>query len=305
MRGPHNIWRLARTGATFQRSGAMGQAFEMLDVPPGVRVAARVLGVPFAWLGLKGDPAQPPVVRAVTALGPAYIKFGQLMSTRPDVVGPNMATELRVLQDRLPAFSMAEAKATIEAELGRPIDEIFSSFEEPVAAASIAQVHPGVLASTGENVAVKVIRPGIEKAFRKDIDAFYFAANLIEVLSPATRRLKPSDVIGHFDATCQGELDLRLEASGASEYYDNTKEDAGFRVPKIYWNSSSKSVLTMEWVDGISFGDLPALQDTGRDLNELGQRLLTMFLKHALRDGYFHADLHQGNLKLAPNGDLI
>ena len=111
--------------------------------------------------------------------------------------------------------------------------------------------------------------------------------------------------MGHFDATCQGELDLRLEAAGASEYYDNTKDDEGFRVPQIFWNHSSKSVLTMEWVDGIALGDRDALVATGQDLNELGRRLLQMFLKHALRDGYFHADLHQGNLKLGPNGDLI
>ena len=305
MRGPHNIWRLARTGATFERTGAMGTAFELLEVPPNVRIAARILGWPFKWLGLKGDLSQPPMLRAITALGPAYVKFGQLMSTRPDVVGPDMAAELRVLQDKLPAFPTNDAKAVIEEELDSPIEDIFSEFGDPVAAASIAQVHPAVLAETGQKVAVKVIRPDIERAFRKDIDAFYFAANFIEVLSPATRRLKPSEVIGHFDATCQGELDLRLEAAGASEYYDNTVKDEGFSVPRIFWNSSSKSVLTMEWVDGIALGDRDALVASGHDLNALGRRLLEMFLKHALRDGYFHADLHQGNLKLGPNGDLV
>ncbi|MEO0342766.1 MAG: 2-polyprenylphenol 6-hydroxylase [Pseudomonadota bacterium] len=305
MRGPHNILRLARTGATFERSGAMRTALEKLEVPPNVRIAARILGWPFKWLGLRGDPNQPPVVRAITALGPAYIKFGQLLSTRPDVVGPDMAVELRVLQDKLPPFPTAQAKKIIEDEIGRPIDQIFSRFDEPIAAASIAQVHKATLAATGDQVAVKVIRPNIEAAFRRDIDAFYFAASMIELISPATRRLKPSDVVGHFDATCKGELDLRMEAAGASQYYDNTRQDQGFRVPKIFWNNSSKSVLTMEWIDGVSFGDLDALQATGQDLNELGKRLLTKFLKHALRDGYFHADLHQGNLKLAPNGDLV
>ncbi|MEO1562105.1 MAG: 2-polyprenylphenol 6-hydroxylase, partial [Pseudomonadota bacterium] len=263
------------------------------------------LGAPFRWLGHRGDPDKPPVLRAITALGPAYIKFGQLMSTRPDVVGGEMAQELRVLQDKLPPFSMEEAKSIIESEIGRPLETIFSDFGEPIAAASIAQVHKATLASTGEDVAVKVIRPGIGRAFRKDIDAFHFAANLIEVLSPSSRRLKPTDVISHFDQTTMGELDLRLEAAGASEYHDNTLKDEGFRVPKIYWNTSSRSVLTMEWVDGIALGDRPALEATGRDLDELGKRLLTMFLQHALRDGYFHADLHQGNLKLGPNGDLV
>lgn len=283
----------------------MGQALELLSVPPGLRVAARILGWPFKWLGLKGDPSQPPVVRAITALGPAYIKFGQLMSTRPDVVGTDMARELRILQDKLPPFPEEQARAVIEAEIGRPIDEIYSEFEAPIAAASIAQVHPAELAENGERVAVKVLRPGIERAFRKDIDAFYFAASLVEFLSPATRRLKPSAVIAHFDATCQGELDLRLEASAASEYFDNTRGDDGFEVPRIYWDSSAKSVLTMEWVDGISLGDLDALHHSNADLPDLGRRLLTVFLKHALRDGFFHADLHQGNLKLGPDGELI
>ena len=305
MRGPHNIWRLVRTGATFERTGAMRQALEMMDAPPRVRFAARILGAPFRWLGHRGDVDKPPVLRAITALGPAYVKFGQLMSTRPDVVGGEMAQELRVLQDKLPPFSKEEATQIIEADIGRPIDTIFAEFGEPIAAASIAQVHKATLAATGEEVAVKVIRPGIEKAFRKDIDAFHFAAQFIELLSPSSRRLKPTDVISHFDQTTTGELDLRMEAAGASEYYDNTLSDEFFCVPKIYWNTSSRNVLTMEWVEGIALGDLEALKASGRDLDELGKRLLTMFLRHALRDGFFHADLHQGNLKLSPNGDLV
>ena len=174
MRGPHNIWRLIRTGATLERTGAMGVVLEAFEAPKPLRILARTLVWPFRWIGIKGDPNMPPVVRALTALGPAYIKFGQVLSTRPDVVGSEMATQLRVLQDRLPPFSVAEAKAAIESELGVAPDEIFSEFSEPVAAASIAQVHKAKLADTGEVVAVKVLRPGIERAFRKDVDAFYF-----------------------------------------------------------------------------------------------------------------------------------
>ena len=218
MRGPHNIWRLIRTGATFERTGAMGVALEAMDAPRPLRVAARVLGWPFKWLGHKGDPGQPPVTRALTALGPAYIKFGQILSTRPDVVGPELAQQLMVLQDKLPPFARAEAMRVVEAELGQPVEAIFSEFSEPVAAASIAQVHRAVRLDDGRPVAVKVLRPGIERAFARDIDAFYFAAAMIEALSPASRRLRPRDVIEHFEGVVAGELDMRLETSAASEF---------------------------------------------------------------------------------------
>ncbi len=283
----------------------MRVALETMDAPRSLRIAARVLGWPFKWLGLRGDPSQPPVVRALTALGPAYIKFGQLLSTRPDVVGPEMAGELRVLQDRLPEFPTAVARTEIEKELGAPLDEIFASFSDPVAAASLAQVHKAVLRETGEEVAVKVLRPGIERAFLKDVDAFYLAASLIEKLAPSSRRLRPRAVIEHFAGIVKGELDLRMEASAADEFRANTGKDAGFRVPKLHWALSSRRVMTMEWEDGISFGDVAALQSTGRDMVELSERIMRMFLLHALRDGLFHADMHQGNLKLGPDGALI
>jgi len=305
VRGPHNIWRLIRTGATFERTGAMGAALQAMDAPPRLRAAARILGWPFAWLGYRGDPSLPPVTRAITALGPAYIKFGQVLSTRPDVVGQELSDQLRVLQDKLPPFPTSVAKATIGTELNRPVDEIFDSFSEPVAAASIAQVHRARLRQGGDEVAVKVLRPGIERAFRKDIDAFYFAAGLIEVLSPASRRLRPTDVIAHFEGVVTGELDLRLEASAASEFAANTAGDKGFQVPAPNWALSSRRVLTLGWAEGIALGDVAALKAAGHDLPALAARVLHLFLSHALRDGYFHADMHQGNLKVAPNGDLI
>jgi ubiquinone biosynthesis protein len=305
VRGPHNIWRLIRTGATFERTGAMKLALEAVDAPAPVRIAARVLGWPFKWLGLKGDPTQPPVLRAITALGPAYIKFGQLMSTRPDVVGTQMANELRVLQDAVPPFSMAEARAEIEHALGAPVDEIFSDFSEPVAAASIAQVHRAHLRDTGQDVAVKILRPGIERAFSRDTDAFHFAAKIIELLSSSARRLRPSDIIQHFADTVKGELDLRMEASAADQFYTNTKDDDGFSVPRVVWQHSARSVMTLEWANGTNMGDVPALVAAGHDLPETGARIVQFFLGHALRDGFFHADMHQGNLKVAPNGDLI
>ncbi|GAA6201405.1 2-polyprenylphenol 6-hydroxylase [Aquicoccus sp. SU-CL01552] len=305
MRGPHNIWRLIRTGATLERTGAMGVVLDAFEAPRAVRILAHTLGKPFQWLGYKGNPEMPPATRALTALGPAYIKFGQVLSTRPDVVGGDLAQQLRVLQDKLPPFSRDAAMAEVERELGQSVDELFTEFSEPIAAASIAQVHRARLADTGQDVAVKVLRPGIERAFRRDIDAFYFAARIIELFAPGARRLRPMDVITHFDGVVQGELDLRLESAAASEFAANTGDDEGFRLPPILWNHSARRVMTLGWADGIALGDNDALDAAGIDRAVLAQRVLQLFLKHALRDGYFHADMHQGNLKVATNGDLI
>ena len=305
MRGPHNIWRLARTGATLERTGAMRIVLDAFDAPPSLRIVARILGWPFKWLGDKGDPSLPPATRALTALGPAYIKFGQVLSTRPDVVGDELATQLRVLQDKLPPFPTKIAKASVAEELDVDPDELFSEFSEPVAAASIAQVHRVRLASDGRELAVKVLRPRIERAFRKDIDAFYLAARIVELLAPAARRLRPMEVIAHFEGVVMGELDMRLETSALSEFAANTGDDPGFQVPQVEWFLSARRVMTLGWAEGIPIGDNAAIDAAGHDRAVLGERVLRLFLSHALRDGYFHADMHQGNLKVAPNGDLV
>ncbi|MFD1160350.1 2-polyprenylphenol 6-hydroxylase [Roseovarius aestuarii] len=305
MRGPHNILRLVRTGATLERTGAMAVVMDAMDAPPLVRGTMRFLAWPFQWLGYRGDKSMPPATRALTALGPAYIKFGQILSTRPDLVGEELATQLRVLQDKLPPFAIDLAKKSVESELGQPVEELFADFSEPVAAASIAQVHRATLRGGGDEVAVKVLRPGIERAFRKDIDAFYFAAKMVELLSPASRRLRPTEVIAHFEGVVMGELDLRLESSSASEFAANTDGDAGFELPTVQWHLSSRRVMTMGWADGVPLGDNAALDAAGHDRVALSERVLQLFLSHALRDGYFHADMHQGNLKVAASGNII
>ena len=283
----------------------MSVVMDALDAGPVLRGVFRAIVWPFQWLGYKGDTSMPPAPRALTALGPAYIKFGQILSTRPDVVGNELAVQLRVLQDKLPPFSMKEAKAEILRELGVSVEDAFASFSEPVAAASLAQVHKAHLVEGGDPVAVKILRPGIEKAFRKDIDAFYFAARAIELLSPSSRRLRPMDVITHFEGVVMGELDLRLESSAASEFEDNTGKDAGFQVPHVRWHLSGRRVMTMDWAEGVGIGDNDALDAAGHDRRALATRVLQLFLNQALRDGYFHGDMHQGNLKVAANGDII
>ena len=305
MRGPHNIWRLIRTGATFQRTGAMSVVLDAVDAPASVRLLARIIGWPFSFLGLKGDTALPPVTRALTALGPAYIKFGQIMSTRPDVVGAELAEQLTYLQDKLPPFPLAVAREMVAEELSIDVDEVYSEFSEPVAAASIAQVHRARIRETGEEVAVKVLRPGIERAFRTDLDAFHFSAKVIETFLPSTRRLRPSDVVAHFESVVLGELDLRLECASASEFHENTKADAGFLVPEVKWNLSGRRVMTLDWAEGIAANELEDIASAGLNMTDLGERVLRLFLSHALRDGLFHADMHQGNLKFALNGDIV
>jgi ubiquinone biosynthesis protein len=283
----------------------MSAALTALDAPPALRAAARVLGWPFQWLGLEGDLSQPAVLRALTALGPAYIKFGQLLSTRPDVVGPELAAQLTILQDKLPPFPTAAARETVEYELGQPVEDVFSDFEPPVAAASLAQVHRATLRETGQVVAVKVLRPGIERAFMRDVDAFHLAASIIEILAPFARRLRPRAVINHFEGVVHGELDLRMEAAAADEFRANTDRDLGFRVPAVIWGASARRVLTLEWVTGTGLGNVAALRAADEDLVRLSERVIQTFLTHALRDGYFHADMHQGNLRVGPDGAIV
>ena len=193
----------------------------------------------------------------------------------------------------------------ISRDLGADTDVIFEEFSDPVAAASIAQVHQARVRETGRKVAVKVLRPGIERAFRKDIDAFYLGAWIVETFSPSSRRLRPYDVVAHFDETVRQELDLRTEASAASEFAASTARDAGFSVPSVDWALSGRAVMTLDWVEGLAASDIDAIDAAGFDRAALGDRVLRMFLRHALRDGYFHADMHQGNLRISPTGDIV
>ncbi|MEM6547048.1 MAG: 2-polyprenylphenol 6-hydroxylase [Pseudomonadota bacterium] len=299
-----NLWRLFRTGATLERTGAMLVILDELGVTGWPRFVIRAAALPFGLFGRSGDSDLPPVARALQAMGPAYVKFGQVFSTRPDILGPTIVAQLRYLQDRLPPFPMAQARQIIEAELGPRAWQVLQDLEPPVAAASIAQVHPAVWRSTGRKVAVKVLRPQIRERFRGDISAFYFIAHSIEFFVPGSKRLRPSAVVGHFEGVVTTELDLRLEAAGASLFRENSQNDPRLYVPQVYWDGTGSRLLTLEWVEGLSL-DPDVLREHGIDLSELASRIMQTFLRHALRDGFFHADMHQGNLRIAPDGTLI
>ncbi|MDP6927370.1 MAG: AarF/UbiB family protein, partial [Rhodospirillales bacterium] len=224
-----NITRLFTIARTLARYDALW-TLEEAGVASGLVAAARIL----AWRSAEGRPGER-IARALQELGPSFIKLGQALSTRSDLLGEDVAADLSELQDHLPPFSEKEARATIEKELGAPIGELFKDFTgEPVAAASIAQVHFAVT-SGGEDVAVKVLRPGIEKAFAKDIYLFRWIAALVERTCPEMRRLKPVEVIETFEETVRLEMDLRLEAAAAEEMAENFAEDPDFRVPEVDW----------------------------------------------------------------------
>lgn len=244
---------------------------------------------------------------ALSRLGPSYIKLGQFLATRADVIGPELARDLGHLHDRLPPFSEREARRAIEEELGGRLEDHFVEFGPPVAAASIAQVHKAVVLDTGERrtVAVKILRPGVERRFARDLDSYYFAAGIIERFHPPSRRLRPVAVVDNLKRTTELEMDLRLEAAAISEMADNIKSDEGFRVPNVDWRRTQRRVLTLEWIDGLPLSNPEALRSGGHDLEAIGLTVLQSFLRHAMRDGFFHADMHHGNLLVDPAGCVV
>ncbi|PWR22569.1 2-polyprenylphenol 6-hydroxylase [Zavarzinia aquatilis] len=242
---------------------------------------------------------------ALGSLGPTYIKLGQSLAARPDLVGEPVARALAQLQDRVPPFPAAEARRIIEHELMHPMDELFLSIdEEPVAAASIAQVHFAVTRE-GRQVAVKVLRPGIEPAFRRDLDALAWAAELGEKWLPPLKRLRPREVVRTLAEVSFLEMDLRLEAAAASEIALNLDKQGGVTAPTVDWSRTARRVLTVDRVQGTPIGDRAKLIADGRDPRLLASRLMQSFLDQALGRGFFHADLHQGNLFVADDGTIV
>jgi ubiquinone biosynthesis protein len=245
---------------------------------------------------------------ALNRLGPSWVKLGQFLATRPDVVGRAMADDLEALQDRVAPFPEAEARTLVARSLGGPIESTYEVFGPAVAAASIAQVHKArVRGRDGSvrDVAVKVLRPDVEARFRRDLDDFYRAARWMERWVRPIRRLRPIAVVDTLARSVRLEMDLRLEAAALSEMAENTAGDPDFRVPAVDWERTRRNVLTIEWVDGIKLSDPERLVAAGHDPRRLARIALQSFLRQAMRDGFFHADMHQGNLFAAPDGDLV
>jgi ubiquinone biosynthesis protein len=301
---PFHLARLARVGFVLAREGAFGLV-DQSALPASLR-----LGVRLARLLERrgGDPGMG-LAQAMTRLGPSYVKFGQFLATRPDIVGIKVADGLEALQDRMSPFPRAQAAAMIAAALDKPLASLFSDLGEPVAAASIAQVHKARLSADAEahdvDVAVKVLRPGIEVRFMRDLADMRFGARLIERIAPSMRRLRPSAVVETLARSVSIEMDLRLEAAALSEMAENSKEDTDFRIPSVHWGRTAKEVLTLEWIDGVPLSHIAEIEAAGHDRQILARIVIQSFLRHALRDGFFHADMHQGNLFVDTQGRLV
>ena len=273
---------------------------ERLGILPGITTGARVLWQTKAT----GRPGER-LAAALQSMGPTFIKIGQALSTRPDLMGDEIASDLSNLQDRLPPFPAADARAIIEAELGARVGELFAEFDDsPMAAASIAQVH-GAVTREGEAVAVKVLRPAIEAAFTRDLDLLYWLAEIVERAHPGWRRLRSREVVSTFARAVGIEMDMSLEAAAASELRDNLANDDGFRIPIVDWRRTARRVLTCQRVGGIPIDERAALIDAGHDVDAiLGKAARTIF-NQVFRDGFFHADLHPGNLFVDERGDIV
>ena len=244
---------------------------------------------------------------SLESMGTTFIKLGQFLATRPDIIGEELSKKLENLQDKLPPFSLLQAKEIIKNDLGNESYDSIINLSEPVAAASIAQVHKAQINDNGvlKDVAIKILRPNIKKIFNEEIDAIMLFAFLIESFIKKTKRLKLVEVVFLLKEITNLEMDLRFEAAAANEYAENTKNDVGFRVPQIYWNYTSENVMTLDWVDGISIRETEELKNKEFNTEKIAEDIIQNFLRHAVRDGFFHADMHQGNIFIDNDGQIV
>ncbi|HTZ38046.1 MAG TPA: 2-polyprenylphenol 6-hydroxylase [Stellaceae bacterium] len=290
--------RLVRIGVALARHDALFLFEPLVGSLPLLQIA-RV----FRRRGAAARPGER-LAAAFQEMGPAFIKLGQLLATRADLLGDEIAADLALLQDRLPPFPAAAARALIEAEFGCPVEALFATFDDnAVAAASIAQVHFATTAEGGE-VAVKVLRPGIVAAFARDLDFLSWLAEVIERTQPALRRLRPVEIARTLARSVELEIDLRFEAAAASELAENFAGDARFRVPRVDWRRTGRAVLTTERVAGIRVDDRAALIAAGHDVDALLRGAAEAFFRQVFRDGFFHADLHPGNMFVEADGAM-
>jgi ubiquinone biosynthesis protein len=298
-------FRLARAGWVLVREGVVAAlpGDQLTGMPKfGWRVA-KLFTRRRARKSVRSDR----LANAVARLGPSYVKLGQFLATRPDVVGDDIALDLALLQDSMATFPMSEAVEAIEGSLGRKVSDLYLRLDAPIAAASIAQVHPAEVDTPDgpRKVAVKVIRPGVRRRFFQDLESYFLAARLQERFVPSSRRLRPVEITETMAQTTKIEMDFRLEAAAYSELGENTKDDPGFRVPTVDWERTGRDVLTMEWIDGVKLNDIEGLRAGGYDLKAIAATLVQSFLRHTLRDGFFHADMHPGNMFVDAKGDIV
>ena len=299
------LFKIARKLALSDASKIIIKKFE---VPFVIKILLNLFSLSFSKNNLESSKLkdEEKLCSSIQEMGTTFIKLGQFLSTRPDIIGEDLSSQLEKLQDRLPPFSTNEAKKIVKKNLGNEIFDSIINFGEPIAAASIAQVHKAQINDDGtiKDVAIKILRPNIKKTFNEEIDALMLVAYLIENLISKTKRLKLIEVVFLLKEITNHEMDLRFEAAAANEFKENTKNDAGFHVPKIYWNFTSEEVLTLDWIEGISIREKEILESKKIDIKNISTDIIQHFLRHAVRDGFFHADMHQGNLFIDENGQI-
>jgi ubiquinone biosynthesis protein len=303
-----SIFQLFKIARKLASSGAVETINEIYNIPFSIKLFFDLfsIGSTKKLINKSKKPGEK-LCDALEGMGTTFIKLGQFLATRPDIIGETLAEDLVKLQDKLPPFELYESKKILKKEIGENLYRNILELSEPIAAASIAQVHIAkIKINDGQKeVAVKILRPDIEKQFNEELDALMLFAYLIENLFSKTKRLKLVEVVHLLREITNIEMDLRFEAAAANELYENTKNDKGFNVPKIYWNYTSRKVLTLDKVDGISIREQELIKESGIDLKMLSENLIQHFLKQAVRDGFFHGDMHQGNLFVDQKGNII
>ncbi len=300
------LFKIVRTLAL---SEALEVIYKVHKPPTIIRIIFKIFAISFSKdRNIKQhENDEERLCNSIQNMGTSFIKLGQFLSTRPDIIGEKLSSKLEKLQDRVPPFSTNEAKEILKKNIGEENFKLIVNFEEPVAAASIAQVHKAQVDDNGviKDVAIKILRPNIKKIFNEQIDSLMLFAYIIESLIKKTKRLRLVEVVFLLKQITNHEMDLRFEAAAANEYSENTKNDSGFIVPKIYWNFTSEEVLTLDWIDGISIREKDKLLKKNINVKVIASDVIQHFLRHAVRDGFFHADMHQGNLFINDNGQIV
>jgi len=302
------IFMLFKIGRKLSTSGAISSIYEIYNPPSLIKFIFFIIGFNFNDKEFNNNlSAGQKLCTALEGMGTTFIKLGQFLSTRPDIIGENVSKDLEKLQDKLPAFDISEAKNILKNEIGKDYFSKITNFSEPIAAASIAQVHFANIKYKNEDkeVAIKILRPNIDKIFNEELDALMLLAYIIQSLIKKTKRLKLVEVVQLLREITNIEMDLRFEAAAANEFYENTLNDNGFKVPKIYWDFTSKKILCLERVNGFSIRETAKLKSLNIDIKKLASNIIQHFLRHAIRDGFFHADMHQGNIFVNNNGDIV
>jgi len=299
---------LFKIGRKLAKSGAINSISEIYNPPILIKIFFFILG--FSLKNeeqKKNESSGQKLCSSLQDMGTTFIKLGQFLATRPDIIGEKLAKDLEKLQDKLPPFSKTEASLILKKEFGEKTFQNIHGFSEPIAAASIAQVHFAKIKNNGveKEVAIKILRPSIQKIFNEELDALMLLAYIIESTIKKTKRLRLIEIVYLLKEITNIEMDLRFEAAAANELYENTKNDIGFIVPKIYWRFTTQKILTLDKIEGIPIRETEKLTKSGIDTKNISKNLIQHFLRQAVRDGFFHADMHQGNIFINKNGDIV